>query len=89
MASRKALALGARGAVADQAAQSRLRSDWVHALRCLFASAVRTDRHNSFCKSMQGGYRRIGKVCQLECATGVGDQREDLTIPEPGLHFDV
>ena len=47
------------------------------------------DRHNSFCKYMQGGYKRIGKVCQLECATGVGDQREDLTIPELGLHFDV
>ena len=60
----------------------------------MFAAAVRTDRHNSFCKSMQGGYKRIGKVCQLECVTGVGDQRredrrEDLTIPELGLHFDV
>ena len=57
--------------------------------RCLFAAAVRTDHHNSFGKSMQGGYKRIGKVCQLECATGAGDQREDLTIPELGLHFDV
>ena len=97
----QALAQGARGAVADKA--SRLRSDRAHAPRCLFAAAVRTDCHNSFCKSMQGEYKnkyqisnmytdtcdkRIGKVCQLECATGVGDQREDLTIPELGLHFD-
>ena len=28
-------------------------------------------------------------MCQLECPTGIGDQREDLTIPELGLHFDV
>ena len=28
-------------------------------------------------------------MCQLKCATGVGDQREDLTIPELGLQFDV
>ena len=28
-------------------------------------------------------------MCPLECATGVGDQRGDLTIPEMGLHFDV
>ena len=30
-----------------------------------------------------------GKVCQLECRTGVGELREDLTIPELGLHFDI
>ena len=50
---------------------------------------MRTDRQNSFCKNLQCGYKRIGKVCQLECLTGVGEQREDLTIPELGLHFDV
>ena len=40
VAARKALALEARGAVASQAAHSRLRSDGSHALRCLFAAAV-------------------------------------------------
>ena len=34
-------------------------------------------------------HKRIGKVCQLECLTGVGEQKEDLTIPELGLHLDV
>ena len=28
-------------------------------------------------------------MCQLECLTGGGEQTEDLTIPELGLHFDV
>ena len=32
---------------------------------------------------------RCDLVCQLECLTGVGELREDLTIPELGLHFDV
>ena len=89
VASRKALALAARDAVAIQAANSRLRSDGSHALRCLFAAAVRTDRHNSFCKNLQVGFQRIGKVCQLECLTGSGEKREDLTIPELGVHLDV
>ena len=40
VAARKALTLEARGAVASQAANSRLRSDVSHALRCLFAAAV-------------------------------------------------
>ena len=87
--SRRALALAARGAVASQAANSRLRSDGSHALRCLFAAAVRTDRHNSFCKNMQVGYKTMGKICQLECPTSVGEQREDLTAPELGVHLDV
>ena len=38
---------------------------------------------------MQAGYKRIGKVCQLECLTGIGEKREDLTIPELGVHLDV
>ena len=48
--------LQSEGAVYVVGAQSRLRSDGSHALRCLFAAVVRTARHNSFCKSMQGGY---------------------------------
>ena len=86
---RKVLALEARDAVARQAAHSRLRLDGSHERRCLFAAAVRTQRHNSFCKNLQVGYKRIGKVCQLECLTGVGEQRDDLTIPELGVHLDV
>ena len=54
VASRKALALEARGAVANRAATtSRLRSDGSHALRCLFA--VCSPRTTTSCRAQLTG----------------------------------